>query len=57
MNFANVLPVSNPVCVHQWTRCPNRYAWQCVNCEYELTELELVRPHEGDQTDDGAPEP
>lgn len=42
------LPVSNPVCVHDWQQDYYTARYICANCGYALSRLELMLPKEGD---------
>ena len=48
------LPVSNPVCTHRWRASLTRAVWVCLDCGYEVSEMELHQPAEGDGRDDEA---
>jgi hypothetical protein len=48
MNGDPRLPVSNPVCTHDWEPVLTRAVWICRHCEYEVSRIELEMPHEGD---------
>ncbi len=44
-----MLPLGNPVCVHEWEASLNLYIWVCRRCGYEVSELERLRHHEGEE--------
>jgi hypothetical protein len=47
VNALLLLPVSNPVCVHEWVYDPVLALHRCEGCGFEITDRDLAGPIEG----------